>query len=140
MGGWSLEQIYYVAAIVGMVFVVVSLIAVFLQLKQNTNAIRINNTDKRLKGLTLGWTQIASDPALCETVVKGLKDPSSLSAVETTVFYSFFNSTWWVLQNALMSFVKPGDGRNRQTPRDACLSRDVRISVGARPGTLVNKL
>ena len=39
-----------------------------------------------------------------------------------------------------MSFVKPKDERNLQTPRDACLSRDVRISVGARPGTLVNKL
>ena len=43
-------------------------------------------------------------------------------------------------EDALMSFVKPEDERNRQTPRDACLSRDVRISVGARPGTLVNKL
>ena len=49
-------------------------------------------------------------------------------------------STYLSQHNALMSFVKPEDGRNRQTPRDACLSRDVRISVGARPGTLVNKL
>ena len=41
---------------------------------------------------------------------------------------------------ALMSFVKPKDERNCQTPRDACFLRDVRISVGARPGTSVNKL
>ena len=41
---------------------------------------------------------------------------------------------------ALMSFVKPKDERNCQTLRDAWFSRDVRISVGARPGTLLNKL
>ena len=36
---------------------------------------------------------------LCETVVKGLKDPASLNAIETATFYSMFNSTWWGLQN-----------------------------------------
>ena len=46
----------------------------------------------------------------------------------------------WGPATALMSFVKPKDERNCQTPRDACFLRDVRISVGARPGTSVNKL
>ena len=50
------------AEIIGMVFVVVSLIAAFLQLKQNTAAIRISSTEKGLELLANSWTQMASAP------------------------------------------------------------------------------
>ena len=39
-----------------------------------------------------------------------------------------------------MSFVKLNIERKYQTPRDAWFSKDGRIRVGTRPGTLLNKL
>ena len=42
--------------------------------------------------------------------------------------------------NALISFVKLKVERKYQPPYDFWFSKDVRVSVGARPGTLLNKL
>ncbi len=54
-----------------MVFVVVSLIAVFLQLKQNTETIRIGSTQKDVEMLVQSWADIASNGELAGIVING---------------------------------------------------------------------
>ena len=100
MVNWTLEQTYFVTEIVGMVFVVISLLAVFIQLRQNTQIVRASSATQGVEGLAQSWRMLAQDAELMELVLKGLEDPSRLDGVDRARWYSYFSSSWWGLQSS----------------------------------------
>ncbi len=73
-------------------------------------------------------------------VVRAMPRPARQSTSRITESQIPRLSRRWLRRTALMSFVKPKDERELPMPRRVRFSMDTRISVGARPGTLLNKL
>ena len=75
----NLNDLANIGQIVGALAVVVSLIYVALQIRQNTNAIRSAAAQTVHEHFASWYRLVSADPDLSQIVVNGLRDYSSLS-------------------------------------------------------------
>lgn len=95
----TLEQFHQVSEIVAAVVVAVTLIFLTIQLKQNTKMLRSAATQGAHDQISDIYHPLMTDESLADIWLRGLRDPSRLSAVETARFYSFWLQAMFDMQN-----------------------------------------
>ena len=91
----TLEQYANLFEIVGGAIVIVTLIFLVIQLRQNTRAL-MSSTVLGSHNTTLTVYSMLIEDSMIQVLVKGMPDPSSLSPVEKAKFNAFWTAT---LQN-----------------------------------------
>jgi len=100
----SLDDLANLGQIIGALAVVISLIYVAFQIRQNTNAIR-SATAQTVHEHFANWYQlIAADAELAQIAANGLRDYSSLSEQERVRFIATFMSFISYSQNAFLKW------------------------------------
>ena len=94
-----LEQLAYLAEVVGGVVIPVTLIFLSLQLSQNNKMLRSTATQGAHDQITAIYHPLLSDPSLAELYLKGGARPSDLTAAETVRIYSWYITTFFQVQN-----------------------------------------
>jgi len=96
----SLQAIASIAEIAGGVAVVISLIYVGLQVRQNTAAIQSATAQAVHDNYAAWYINLSNDATLNDLVIKGLKDYSSLDSTEKARFIDTFMAFSSYSQNA----------------------------------------
>jgi hypothetical protein len=100
----SLNDLANIGQVIGAVAVVVSLIYVAMQIRQNTSAVRAA-TAQSVHEHFANWYQLfAADASLAAVAVKGLKEYASLSETEKARFVAMFMSFLSYSQNAFLKW------------------------------------
>jgi hypothetical protein len=99
-----LSEIANLAEIFGALAVLVSLIYVGYQVKQNTSAVRSATAQEVHNNYAVWYQNVASDAALSEVSLKGLQDYSSLTDLEKIRFVSTFMAFLSYSQNAFFQY------------------------------------
>jgi len=96
----SLQTIASIAEIAGAVAVVISLIYVGLQVRQNTAAIQSATAQAVHDNYAAWYINLSNDPALNDLVIKGLQDYLALNSTEKARFIDTFMAFLSYSQNA----------------------------------------
>ncbi len=88
------------AEIFGTAAIVVSLIYVAVQIRQNTRATRLSTAQNVFHDLRESTAMIANDAEMAQLHLKGMVDDESLSPVERYRFYTYLNNAFRVYENA----------------------------------------
>jgi len=93
---------YYanLAEILGTAAIVVSLIYVAVQIRQNTRATKLTTAQNVFHDLREATAIVATDQEMASIYVKAMKDVASLSPAEKHRVYMFLNITYRVYENA----------------------------------------
>jgi hypothetical protein len=100
----SLNDLANIGQVIGALAVVVSLIYVALQIRQNTAAIRSATAQSVHEHFARWYQSFATDASLVDIGVKGLKDYASLSETEKARFVSTFMAFLSYGQNAFLKW------------------------------------
>lgn len=95
----NLEQFANVAEIVGMIMVIVSLIYLNIQVRQNTTMLRSTATQGATDNLVEMYDSLISDESMTDIFMRGLTDPDSLSPIETGRFFAWWMRAMFITQN-----------------------------------------
>ena len=104
--GMNLNDLANLGQIIGAVAVVVSLIYVALQIRQNTNAIRSAAAQTVHEHFASWYRLVAADPDLSQIVVNGLRDYSSLSEMQRARFIATYMVFVSYSQNAFLKMAR----------------------------------
>jgi len=96
----TLEQAYYIAELVTALAVVISLIYVGIQIRQNTHAIKLNSAQNLSHELRESLALLVSDAELSDIHLRAMRDVGCLAAVEKFRFYMFLNNVFRVYESA----------------------------------------
>ena len=96
----TLQEVASIAEIAGGFAVVISLIYVGLQVRQNTAAVRSATAQAVHDNYAAWYLNLSNDPALNDLVIKGLKDYASLDQTEKARFIDTFMAFSSYGQNA----------------------------------------
>jgi len=99
-----LSDIANLAEIFGALAVLVSLIYVGYQVKQNTSAVRSATAQEVHNNYAVWYQNVAADAALSEISLKGLQDYSSLTDLEKIRFVSTWMAFLSYTQNAFFQY------------------------------------
>ena len=91
----SFEQISYLAEIVASVGVIVSLVFVGLQIRQNTAALQRNEHNSTMEQWTVIRQAIAQNPDIAELMTAGLKGERALDAADQLRLEMLLNENAW---------------------------------------------
>ena len=91
----SLETVSYLAQIVGTIGVVVSLVFVGLQVRQNTRALERNEHNSTMAQWTVVRMAIAQHPDIAELMTAGLRGERALDAAEQLRLDSMLQEQAW---------------------------------------------
>jgi len=100
----NLNDLANLAQIMGAVAVVISLIYVALQIRQNTNAVRSATVQTVHEHFAKWYHLVAADDELAKIVANGLRDYASLSEQERVRFVAAFMSFLSYSQNAFLKW------------------------------------
>ena len=100
----NLNDLANLGQIIGAVAVVVSLIYVALQIRQNTNAIRSAAAQTVHEHFASWYRLVAAEPDLSQIVVNGLRDYSSLSEMQRARFIATYMAFVSYSQNAFLKW------------------------------------
>ncbi len=100
----DLNDLANLGQIIGALAVVISLIYVALQIRQNTNAIRSAAAQTVHEHFATWYRLVAADPELSQIVVNGLRDYSSLSEMERARFIATYMAFVSYSQNAFLKW------------------------------------
>jgi hypothetical protein len=106
MESLTLEQIYFMSEIIGVFAVVVSLVYVGLQVKQNTQSIRLNTVHNIAEGQREVNSMMATNSELSAIVHKGLQDIESISGIDKFQFYTWAYATLRPLEDAYFQYLE----------------------------------
>ncbi len=95
----TLEQFHQISEIIAAVVVAITLIFLTVQLKQNTKMLRSAATQGAHDQISDIYQPLMADQSLTDLWLRGLQDPSRLSAVETARFFSFWLQALFDVQN-----------------------------------------
>lgn len=95
-----LEQIYYVAELLGVTAVVVSLVYVAVQVKQGAQVVRLNAAHSIAESWRDTASLIAGSADLAELLTKGFRDPESLLGPEKLRFNAYLQNLFKIFENA----------------------------------------
>ncbi len=96
------EAVGAIGETVGAVGVIITLIYLATQLRQNTLALRVASIDSTTKVGNDIRTSLLSDPELTEIYIRALADPDSLTEIERERFRLMMTNALWALCNAYM--------------------------------------
>ncbi len=94
----TLDQYASLAEIFGLILVVVTLVFLALQTRQNTKAINATITQGNITGFNELNSMLAANPQLAEILDRGSADPSRLTATEA-------NSYTWIVRSFINLFL-----------------------------------
>jgi hypothetical protein len=100
----NLNDLANLGQIIGALAVVVSLIYVALQIRQNTNAVRAATAQSVHEHFASWYHLLASDESLSQVVIDGLKDYGSLSEKDKARFVATFMAYLSYSQNAFLKW------------------------------------
>jgi hypothetical protein len=95
MKSMSLEQLSYLAQIVGSVGVIVSLLFVGLQIKHNTSALQRNEHNSTMAQWTVIRMAVAQDRDIAELMTAGLNGESALDAADQLRLENMLQESAW---------------------------------------------
>ena len=95
----TLEQYAYLFEIVGGLIVIVTLIFLVIQLRQNTRAIR-STTMQALQALRIETYGMLMDDSMMEAYLKGMSQPSEMTPLEKGKFNAFWTIALQQYQHA----------------------------------------
>jgi len=104
MESMTLEQASYLAEIIGVFAVVISLIYVGLQVKQNTHVVRLNTVHNVAEGQRESNALMAANGELCEVIFKGMQDIGNVSGAEKMRFYILIHVLFRPLEDAYFQY------------------------------------
>lgn len=90
----SLGDFASIAIIIQGIFFVVSICLVWYQLRENTNLVRIANSQKLVEMTTPFNLQLAQDRGLAELWLKGSQEIDDLDEVDRERYFNLL--TWWL--------------------------------------------
>jgi hypothetical protein len=96
----DLSYVANLAEIFGTVAIVVSLIYVAVQIRQNTRATRLSTAQNVFHDLRESTATIANDMELAEIHLKGMASAESLTPIERYRFYTYSNYAFRGYENA----------------------------------------
>ncbi len=94
-----LEQLANIAEVFGLFVVAITLIFLAVQMRQNIKMLRSTATQGANDQITSFYDPLISDPTFTDLWVRGMKEPSNLSAIETGRFFSWWLQAFFILQN-----------------------------------------
>ena len=100
----TLDDLANLGQVIGAIAVVVSLIYVALQIRQNTNAVRSATAQTVHEHFAKWYHLVAADDELSQIVAKGLRDYQSLSEKERVRFVATFMAFLSYSQNAFLKW------------------------------------
>jgi hypothetical protein len=100
----NLTDLANIGQVIGAIAVVISLIYVALQIRQNTNAVRAATAQSVHEHFANWYTTFASDPSLSAVVINGLKDYGSLSETDKARLVAIFMAFLSYSQNAFLKW------------------------------------
>ena len=100
----NLNDLANIGQVIGAIAVVISLIYVALQIRQNTNAIRAATAQSVHEHYANWYNSFARDETLSAIAIKGLKDYEALSETEKARFVALFMAFLSYGQNAFLKW------------------------------------
>jgi hypothetical protein len=100
----NLTDLANIGQVIGAIAVVISLIYVALQIRQNTNAVRAATAQSVHEHFANWYTTFASDASLSGVVISGLKDYGSLSETDKARLVAIFMAFLSYSQNAFLKW------------------------------------
>jgi len=100
----SLSDLANIGQVIGAIAVVISLIYVALQIRQNTNAVRSATAQTVHEHFAKWYHLVAADDELSQIVANGLRDYASLSEKERVRFIATFMAFLSYSQNAFLKW------------------------------------
>lgn len=104
MDGFNLETLANLGEFVSAIVVVVSLVYLAYQVRQNTESLRIENYARVLERVANMQARLSSDAVFSELIARGAADPARLTAGErvqfTWTFYEMFGAFEFMLHQA----------------------------------------
>jgi hypothetical protein len=100
----NLSDLANVGQVIGAVAVVISLIYVALQIRQNTNAVRVATSQSVHEHFANWYNSLACDASLSKIVIDGLRDYGSLSETDKVRFVAIFMAFLSYSQNAFIKW------------------------------------
>jgi hypothetical protein len=100
----SLNDLANIGQVIGAIAVVISLIYVALQIRQNTNAVRSATVQTVHEHFAKWYHLVAADDELAQIVATGLRDYESLSEKQRVRFIAAFMSFLSYSQNAFLKW------------------------------------
>ncbi len=88
MGSLTLEHAYYIAEIIGLLIVAISLIYLIIQVQQGTKQIQVHSYQEAIHAYIREFTQLTSNESLAKNIRTGFNDFNSLTRDEKAVFHS----------------------------------------------------
>ena len=100
----SLSDLANIGQVIGAIAVVISLIYVALQIRQNTNAVRSATAQTVHEHFAKWYHLVAADDELAQIVANGLRDYGSLSEQQRVRFIAAFMAFLSYSQNAFLKW------------------------------------
>jgi hypothetical protein len=100
----NVNDLANIGQVIGAIAVVISLIYVALQIRQNTNAVRSATAQAVHEHFSIWYNLVAADVELAQIAANGLRDYSSLSEQERVRFVATFMSFISYSQNAFLKW------------------------------------
>ena len=100
----TLNDLANIGQVIGAIAVVISLIYVALQIRQNTNAVRSATAQTVHEHFAKWYHLVAADDELAQIVAKGLRDYTSLSEKEKVRLVATFMAFLSYSQNAFLKW------------------------------------
>ncbi len=95
----TLDQYASIAEIFGLILVIVTLVFLAVQTRQNTQAMRAGTSQAIHEQMSRFYNLLSENADLAEVFVKGQKDPDVLTPAETARFFSFWLTACLTFQN-----------------------------------------
>jgi hypothetical protein len=95
----NLEYLANLAEVFGMIMVVISLIYLNIQARQNTIMLRSAATQGATDQVADSYTLLISDEGMTDIFMRGLPEPESLSPVENGRLWSWWMRAMFIMQN-----------------------------------------
>ena len=106
MESFTLEKAYYISQLIGTLALIVSLIYVAVQIRQNTQTAKLNSAQNLSHELRESLALLASDAGLSDIHLRAMQNIDNLTAPEKFRFYIFLNNVFRVYENAHYQFTQ----------------------------------
>jgi hypothetical protein len=97
---WSLDKTHKITELIAAVAVIISLIFVGLQVKQNTTAVQSAAAQAVHENFSAWYMAIQNEPMLLDIAIKGTRDYATLTETERAQFIAIYMSFYSYTQNA----------------------------------------
>ena len=94
-----LDQLANIAEVLGMLVVAITLIFLAVQMRQNTKAIRSTTAQNAHEMVEALYRPAIENADVADILIRGMRDPTTLSEVETARFFSHWMHGIFGLQN-----------------------------------------